>query len=108
MVQMLIAGEREAARSGDEIEVINPATEEPLESVPSAGREDVDRAVQAAADALPEWRETDAEERAEKLRAFAALVKGNARELSETLTREQGKPTMEAAGEVQHHARQAS
>jgi len=102
MVQMLIAGEREAARSGDEIEVINPATEEPLESVPSAGREDVDRAVQAAADALPEWRETDAEERAEKLRAFAALVKGNARELGETLTREQGKPTMEAAGEVQH------
>jgi acyl-CoA reductase-like NAD-dependent aldehyde dehydrogenase len=102
MVEMLIAGEREAAKSGDEIEVINPATEETVESVPSAGPEDVDRAVNAAAEAFPEWRETDAEERAEKLRAFAALVEDNARELGETLTREQGKPTMEAAGEVQH------
>jgi acyl-CoA reductase-like NAD-dependent aldehyde dehydrogenase len=34
MVQMLIAGEREAARSCEEIEVVNPATEEILESVP--------------------------------------------------------------------------
>ncbi|MFL5858309.1 MAG: aldehyde dehydrogenase family protein [Solirubrobacteraceae bacterium] len=102
MVQMLIAGEREAARSGEEIEVINPATEEPLESVPSAGREDVDRAVQAAARAFPEWRDTDAEERADKLRTFADLVEGNASELGETLTNEQGKPTMEAGGEVQH------
>ncbi len=102
MMQMLIAGEREAAQSGEEIEVINPATEEPLESVPSAGPDDVDRAVQAAARAFPEWRDTDAEERAAKLRGLAELVKANRKELAETLTQEQGKPTMEAAGEVQH------
>ena len=102
MVQMLIAGEREAARSGEEIEVINPATEETLESVPSAGRDDVDRAVQAAAEAFSAWRETDAEERAAKLRGFAELVKANRKELAQTLTQEQGKPGMEAAGEVQH------
>ena len=102
MVQMLIAGEREAARSGEEIEVLNPATEEVLESVPSAGPADVDRAVQAADRAFKEWRETDAEERAAKLRAFAELVKANRKELSETITQEQGKPAMEAGGEVQH------
>lgn len=102
MVHMLIAGEREIARSGEEIEVLNPATEEVLESVPSAGPADVDRAVQAAERAFKEWRETDAEERAAKLRAFAELVKANRKELGETLTQEQGKPTMEAAGEVQH------
>ena len=102
MVQMLIAGEREPARSGEEIEVLNPATEEVLESVPSAGAADVERAVEAAARALPEWRETDAEERAAKLRDFAGLIKANRKELGETLTQEQGKPTMEAAGEVQH------
>ncbi|MBV8954421.1 MAG: aldehyde dehydrogenase [Solirubrobacterales bacterium] len=102
MVQMLIAGEREAARSGEEFEVLNPANEEVLESVPSAGPADVDRAVQAAAQAFEEWRETDAEERAAKLRAFAGLVKANRKELGETLTLEQGKPTMEAGGEVQH------
>ncbi|MBV9464809.1 MAG: aldehyde dehydrogenase family protein, partial [Solirubrobacterales bacterium] len=99
---MLIAGEREAARSGEEIEVLNPATEEVLESVPSAGSADVDRAVQAADRAFKEWRETDAEERAAKLRAFAELVKANRKELSETITQEQGKPAMEAGGEVQH------
>lgn len=102
MVHMLIAGEREVARSGEEIEVLNPATEEVLESVPSAGPADVERAVQAAERAFNEWRETDAEERAAKLRAFADLVKANRKELGETLTQEQGKPTMEAAGEVQH------
>jgi succinate-semialdehyde dehydrogenase/glutarate-semialdehyde dehydrogenase len=102
MVQMLIAGEREAARSGEEIEVLNPATEEVLESVPSAGAADVDRAVRAAERAFKEWRDTDAEERAAKLRAFAELVKAHRKELGETLTREQGKPAMEAAGEVQH------
>jgi acyl-CoA reductase-like NAD-dependent aldehyde dehydrogenase len=102
MVEMLIAGERESARSGAEIEVVDPATEETLESVPNAGPDDVDRAVQAAAAAFPEWRATDAEERAAKLRRFAELVKANRKELAETLTHEQGKPAMEAGGEVQH------
>jgi len=102
MVEMLIAGERESARSGAEIEVVNPATEETLDSVPNAGPDDVDRAVRAAAAAFPDWRETDAEERAAKLRGFAGLVKANRKELAETLTREQGKPAMEAGGEVQH------
>jgi acyl-CoA reductase-like NAD-dependent aldehyde dehydrogenase len=102
MVEMLIAGERESARSGAEIEVVDPATEEPLETVPNAGPDDVDRAVQAAAAAFPDWRETDAEERAAKLRGFAELVKANRKELAETLTHEQGKPAMEAGGEVQH------
>jgi acyl-CoA reductase-like NAD-dependent aldehyde dehydrogenase len=60
MVQMMIAGERETARSGEELEVLNSAREEVLESVPSAGPEDVDLAVKAAAKAFPEWRETDA------------------------------------------------
>src|SRR5918999_290873 len=102
MVEMLIAGERESARSGAEIEVVDPATEEPLETVPNAGPDDVDRAVQAAAAAFPDWRETDAEERAAKLRGFAELVKANRKELAETLTHEQGKPAMEAGGEGQH------
>jgi succinate-semialdehyde dehydrogenase/glutarate-semialdehyde dehydrogenase len=102
MVQMLIAGEREAARSGEEIEVLNPATEEVLETVPSAGAADVDRAVQAAAEAFPQWRETDAEKRAAKLREFAGLVRQNREELGRLLTQEQGKPAIEAAGEVQH------
>jgi acyl-CoA reductase-like NAD-dependent aldehyde dehydrogenase len=102
MVEMLIAGERETARSGEEIEVVNPATEETLESVPSAGPDDVDRAVQAAATAFREWREVDAEERAAKIRALAALVSEHRKELAETLTKEQGKPAMEAGGEVQH------
>jgi acyl-CoA reductase-like NAD-dependent aldehyde dehydrogenase len=102
MVQMLIAGEREAARSGEETEVLNPATEEVLETVPSAGAADVDRAVEAAAQAFPQWRETDAEKRAAKLRELAGLVKQNREELGRLLTEEQGKPAMEAAGEVQH------
>jgi succinate-semialdehyde dehydrogenase/glutarate-semialdehyde dehydrogenase len=102
MVEMLIAGERERALSGEETEVLDPATEEVLESVPSGGAEDVDRAVQAAAGAFPEWAATDAEERAARLRSLIELIEGARQELADTLTHEQGKPTMEATGEVQH------
>jgi acyl-CoA reductase-like NAD-dependent aldehyde dehydrogenase len=102
MVKMLIAGEQTDATATDELEVIDPATEETYETVPAGSVDAVDLAVHAAADAFPEWSKTDAEKRAEIIRKALELVAGEKEEIVDTLTHEQGKPTIEAAGELQH------
>jgi acyl-CoA reductase-like NAD-dependent aldehyde dehydrogenase len=53
--KMLIGEDRVDARSGESMAVIDPATEEVIDSVPAGGQEDVDAAVAAARAALPEW-----------------------------------------------------
>jgi succinate-semialdehyde dehydrogenase / glutarate-semialdehyde dehydrogenase len=102
MVKMLIAGEQTDATATDELEVIDPATEETYDTVPAGSVDAVDLAVHAAADAFPEWSKTDAEKRAEIIRKALELVAGEKGEIVDTLTHEQGKPTIEAAGELQH------
>jgi succinate-semialdehyde dehydrogenase / glutarate-semialdehyde dehydrogenase len=101
---MLIGGEWLKAGSHEEIEVVNPATEDVVGSVPSADGGDVDRAVQTARRAFPEWAATDAEHRAGILAKAAALIEERAKDLAAVLTSEQGKPIAEARGEVTHLA----
>ncbi len=100
MPQMLIGGEQRAAAA--ELEVVNPATEEVVDTVPAASAEDVNSAVEAAKRAFPEWSKTDTEKRAAVLAAAADLIEQNAKELAALLTSEQGKPIAEAMGEVTH------
>src|SRR3954467_10989153 len=92
------------AEAGEEIEVVNPATEEVVGSVPSGGAEDVELAVATAKRAFPEWAATDVEHRASILAKAAALIEERAKELAAVLTSEQGKPILEARGEVTHLA----
>ncbi|MDQ3895024.1 MAG: aldehyde dehydrogenase family protein [Actinomycetota bacterium] len=102
MVKMLIGGEPTDATATDELDVIDPATEEIYETVPAGGVDAVELAVQAAAAAFPAWSAMDAEQRAELMRKALELIGARRDEIVETLTHEQGKPTMEAAGELQH------
>jgi acyl-CoA reductase-like NAD-dependent aldehyde dehydrogenase len=86
------------------IEVINPATEDVVGEVPSGDASAVDEAVAAASRAFPEWAATDAEKRAEVLARAATLIEERAKDLAAVLTSEQGKPILEARGEVTHLA----
>jgi succinate-semialdehyde dehydrogenase/glutarate-semialdehyde dehydrogenase len=86
------------------IEVINPATEDVVGEVPSSDASAVDAAVAAAKRAFPEWAATDTEKRAEVLARAAALIEERAKDLAAVLTSEQGKPILEARGEVTHLA----
>jgi acyl-CoA reductase-like NAD-dependent aldehyde dehydrogenase len=101
---MLIGGEWRQAASSEEIEVVNPATEEVVGSVPSAGAADVELAVATAKRAFADWAATDVEQRAHVLAKAAALIDEHAGELAALLTSEQGKPIAEARGEVTHLA----
>jgi succinate-semialdehyde dehydrogenase/glutarate-semialdehyde dehydrogenase len=99
---MLIGGEQTDATASDELEVVDPATEDVYETVPAGGTDAVDLAVGAADAAFRDWARRDAEQRAEIIRNGLELVQANAEEIVETLTHEQGKPTLEARGELQH------
>src|SRR4051812_24558530 len=101
---MLIGGEWRRAAAGEEIEVVNPATEDVVGSVPSGGAQDVELAVETAKRAFPEGSAPDVEHRAGILARAAALIGERAKDLAATLTAEQGKPLLEARGEVTHLA----
>jgi succinate-semialdehyde dehydrogenase / glutarate-semialdehyde dehydrogenase len=92
------------AASSRELEVVNPATEEAVGAVPSGDAADVELAVATAKRAFPEWAATDTEKRAEVLARAAALIEERAKDIAAVLTSEQGKPILEARGEVTHLA----
>jgi acyl-CoA reductase-like NAD-dependent aldehyde dehydrogenase len=81
--RMLIGGELVESASGNWIDSINPATEEPLGAVPNGSADDVDRAVQAAARAQREWAGTTMGERRDLLEKVAAAVEARADEILE-------------------------
>jgi succinate-semialdehyde dehydrogenase/glutarate-semialdehyde dehydrogenase len=101
---MLIGGEWRQAAAHEELEVVNPATEEVVDSVPAGSPEDVELAVATAKRAFTEWSKTDVEKRAAILAKAADMITEHAKELAATLTSEQGKPIAEAMGEVTHLA----
>ncbi len=102
MPEMIIGGEARASVASGDIEVVNPATEEVVDTVPAATPEDVDAAVDAAARAFPAWSATDTEKRAAIVAAAADLIADRAKDLAPLLTAEQGKPVAEAIGEINH------
>ena len=104
MPEMLIGGEWRTAAAEEQLEVVNPATEDVVDTVPAASPADVDLAVATAKRAFADWSATDVEKRAAILARAADLIHDQAKELAATLTAEQGKPLAEAAGEVTHLA----
>ena len=104
MPEMLIGGEWRQAAAHEQLEVLNPATEAVVDTVPDSGKEDVELAVATAKQAFPAWSRTDVEARAAILAKVAGLIEEHASELAATLTAEQGKPLAEARGEVTHLA----
>ena len=98
--QLYIDGQWVDASDGARREIVNPATEEAVDSVPVATDGDLDRALEAADRAWREWRETDAWTRSGMLRRVAGLIRERADEIAEVLTEEQGKTLGESRGET--------
>ncbi|MFC5287430.1 aldehyde dehydrogenase family protein [Actinokineospora guangxiensis] len=78
--------------AGDRIEVVNPATEEVIATVPAGTAGEVDAAVSAATAALAGWSALDAGERAEAVLRVSAGIKARRDELAATITAEMGSP----------------
>lgn len=102
--EAFLAGEWTPANSGQTLGVTNPATGEILATVPKMGAGETRQAVDAAADAFPEWSGLLAEKRARILRQWFDLLMENQADLAAIMTAEQGKPLTEAKGEIAYAA----
>jgi succinate-semialdehyde dehydrogenase/glutarate-semialdehyde dehydrogenase len=92
------------AASGARTEVANPATRERIGAVPRLAVREVEGAIAAAERALPAWRARTAKERAAILRRWADLLLEHREDLALLMTTEQGKPLVEARGEIAYAA----
>ena len=88
------------ASSARTAEVFNPATGAVIRKVPLASRADVERAIAAAGDAFPGWRDTTPLRRARILTRFRELMEAHKDELIALITEEHGKTTLDAAGSL--------
>jgi malonate-semialdehyde dehydrogenase (acetylating)/methylmalonate-semialdehyde dehydrogenase len=95
-----IDGEWRESRASESLEVVNPATAEVLGTVPLSPAAEVDRAAQAAAAALPEWRRTPATERVQYLFRLKNLLEEGFEDLARIITMECGKTLEESRGEM--------
>ena len=85
-------------------EVRNPADGEVIARVADGGAELAERAIDAAARALPDWRARTATDRCRLLRRWFELIMAHQDELGLIMTMEQGKPLAEARGEIAYGA----
>ncbi|HET8980259.1 MAG TPA: aldehyde dehydrogenase family protein [Solirubrobacteraceae bacterium] len=96
-----IAGDWSPSRAGGTFERCNPwRPAEILGPFPDSGAEDVDAAITAAEQALPQWSRLPAAQRGEMLRRAADVIESRAEEIAQEMTREMGKPLREARGEA--------
>ena len=96
-MKMLIGNEWTDASDGRTLEIVNPATGEVVDTVPSASAEDAGRAVGIAVAAQAEWASRTVRERAALLERFADLVVERRLELGRVLSQESGKPYLAEA-----------
>jgi 1-pyrroline dehydrogenase len=95
-----VGGEWVDAVDGGTAEILNPATGETIAEVPQGTQADVDRAVEAAKRAWPEWRETTPQERAEMLLKLADAIDAHGDDLARVESQNVGKPLAYARDEM--------
>ena len=95
-----VGGEFVDAVEGGTAEIINPSTGETIAEVPNGTQADVDRAVEAAKRAWPEWRDTTPQERSELLLKLADAIDAHTDELARVESQNVGKPLGYARDEM--------
>ena len=101
--QLYIAGEWRDGAKGT-LAVADPATEESLCEVADASEEDARAALDAAAEAGPEWSQHPPRERGEILRRAFEAITERSDELALLMTLEMGKPIAESKAEIAYGA----
>jgi aldehyde dehydrogenase (NAD+) len=98
--KMFIGGEFVDAISGRTFASINPFDGIPWAEVPNADHADVDRAVQSAKHAFPEWAAVSGTARSRLLRRLADIIERDADELGRMETQDNGKLLREMVGQM--------
>jgi succinate-semialdehyde dehydrogenase/glutarate-semialdehyde dehydrogenase len=100
----MIDGRWTEAASGRTVDVVNPATQETIGTVPDMDRAETRAAIEAAARAFGPWKKKTHAERAALLETWYRLMLEHLESLAQILTLEQGKPLDEARGEIRYGA----
>jgi len=99
-VPLYIGGKFVESKATDHVPVINPATQEVVSRVPIATPDELQSAVDAAADAFQTWRDVTPSDRQRVMFRYQHLIRGHMDELAAIITREQGKTLLDAKGDV--------
>ena len=102
--QLFINGEWVDSDSGHTFAVQNPATNEDIAQVASAGKAETRYAIRCAQNAMQNWQQYSAKQRSDFLKHWHQLIVSNIDDLALILTAEQGKPLAEAKGEILYGA----
>lgn len=102
--QCYIGGEwLSSAHAGSE-SILNPSTQKVIGTVPNLGAKEAELSIEVAQAAFLAWKKTTAEHRSIILREWYDLIVANSDDLATILTSEQGKPFLEAKGEITYAA----
>ncbi|WP_368506982.1 NAD-dependent succinate-semialdehyde dehydrogenase [Bradyrhizobium lupini] len=102
--QGLIGGNWRDASAKATVNVIDPASQNVLGTIPHMGRNETAAAINAAADAFKAWKKTTHAKRAALLERWYELMRQHEQDLALLLTLEQGKPLAESLGEIRYGA----
>jgi aldehyde dehydrogenase (NAD+) len=91
-LEFYIDGRWVAPRTSETLDVINPATEEPIAKIAMGGPDDVDAAVAAAKAAFETFSQTSREERLALLDSIIGVYAGRMDELADIISQEVGAP----------------
>ena len=95
-----VNNEWQRSTASELLDVTNPATAEAIVQVPLSPATEVDLAVQAADEALDEWRRTPPTDRVQYLFKLKDLLEANFEDIARTITLECGKTLDESKGEM--------
>lgn len=99
-----VNGEFVDSSTSQTFDVHDPGSGKKIASCPEMNKEDVSKAIAAAAEAFKSFRKTLPRERANMLRKWYNLMQENAEDLATLITWENGKPFNDAKGEVAYAA----
>jgi succinate-semialdehyde dehydrogenase / glutarate-semialdehyde dehydrogenase len=102
--QCYVNGQWLDADNGSTIDVDNPADGNVVCSVPSLSEKQITEAIDAANKGFAVWRQKTAQERADLLLRWYALILDHKEDIATLMTLEQGKPLVESRGEVDYAA----
>lgn len=99
-----IDGQWCSQEDGRMLTVTDPATGNPIGTVPDMGATETKRAIATAVMAQKNWARQTAFERGASLRRWGDLMRAHREELARLMTLEQGKPLQESGGEIDYAA----
>lgn len=99
-MKILIGGHKKDSVSGESINIINPATQQIIDTVPDSSAQDADIVLEHATIGKRIWGETPLHKRSAILLSHAEKINLHKEELAELLCRETGKTIKEARTEI--------